>query len=570
MNRRTFLKAAGIAAAGTPAWCEEVETADQNTSLEALFARRNDGRVERVLGTQLLGRQSPFYGGFPNVHGICFVGSAAWNASYLTAAYLLDESRYAGSSEIRTRLHLALNFLLRMQHADGTIDLISTNFHSPPDTAFAVEPVALALTTIRQRAADALPDVQQAAETFLRQAMEALIAGGIHTPNHRWVVCMALARLHRLFGDPRALERIDQWLAEGIDVDDDGQYAERSTATYTPLVNRCLMTVARLTDRPELYEPVRKNLQMTRYLLRPGGELVTETSRRQDRARRVLPGKYYYPYRAMAILDEDPVFSGVAQFIESVIGLEAASEVVLHGLEDLQALAPLPRPMPIPTNYVRAFPQSRIVRIRRGDRDGTIVAGDPTIFCLHQGSVVLESLRFASAFFGKGQFVGERIEQQGNGFLLVQHLDGRYLQPLDALETGRTDNWYEMPHDLRERTGRQQLTTTVAIHETTDGFDVHFHSEGAKRVPWAVEVGLRPGGQLAAATPLATVEGAALADQGIWSYQIGDNALEFSAGPAEHRWVELRGAAPKLDALSVYYTGYTPIDFTLKIRSRKV
>lgn len=567
MNRRDFIQAATVAAAGPSCFVARAASSSDEADLLAAFARRNDQRVERALAGQLLDRQSPFYGGFPNAHGVCFVGSAAWNASYLAAAYLLDQSRYARSQEVKTRLYLTLDFLGRMQHADGTIDLISTNFHSPPDTAFAVEPVALALSTIRQRDADSLRDSQKSAETFLRRAQEALIDGGIHTPNHRWVVCMALARLHQLFNDSRALDRIDQWLAEGIDIDADGQYAERSTATYTPLVNRCLMTVARLADRPALYDPVRKNLEMSRYLLRPSGELVTETSRRQDRARRVLPGKYYYPYRAMAIRDGNAEFAGVARFIEQVIGPDAASEVVLHGLEHEEALSPLPPAAPMSTSYVRSFPLSGIVRIRRSDRDGTIVANDPTIFCLHQGSVVLESLRLASAFFGKGQFVGESIEKQGEGFLLEQHLEGRYLQPLTEAQAAQTDDWYDMPHDLREQTGRQKLATTVAIQELSDGFSVHFQSKGTERIPWAVEVGLRPGGELSRTTALETVEAACLADQGGWSYQVGKDSLKFSAGPAEHRWVELRGAASKLDALSVYYTGYTPIDFTLEIRS---
>ena len=44
----------------------------------------------------------------------------------------------------RRRLALAAGALLELQHADGTIDLHTTNFHSPPDTAFVVEPLRLA------------------------------------------------------------------------------------------------------------------------------------------------------------------------------------------------------------------------------------------------------------------------------------------------------------------------------------------------------------------------------------------------------------------------------------------
>ena len=265
---------------------------DSKTSLARLFRDLNDARIAKLMQLQSLDQGSQFYGGFPNAQGIYFVSSSAWNVLYFAAGLSSPDSEHFQSTEVEHRLELAMQFLRNMQHADGTIDLVSTNFHSPPDTGFVVEPVAMALGIVRRHQAGQLEQFQQAAGELLESAGRALTHGGVHTPNHRWVVCMALARIHQLLPQDAYTARVDQWLGEGIDIDADGQYTERSTSTYTPLVNRCLITIARILNRPELYEPVRKNLELTQYLVHPNGELVTEISRRQDAVQRRLACKY--------------------------------------------------------------------------------------------------------------------------------------------------------------------------------------------------------------------------------------------------------------------------------------
>jgi hypothetical protein len=452
-----------------------------------------------------------------------------------------------------------------MQHDDGTTDLISTNFHSPPDTGFLVEPLALALSCVRRHQADRLQLFQQTSEQVLMRAGRALAKGGVHTPNHRWVVCMALARIHHLMPDDRLLQRIDQWHAEGIDIDPDGQYTEQSTSGYTPMVNRCLLTVARLLDRPEFYEPVRRNLELTPYLVRPNGELVTEISHRQDKFRRSLAGKYYYPYCYMARLDQRGSFAAMARWIEESVGRRQLWSDYLYCLEDSQALGPLPQETPLTTTYERFFPHSKLVRIRRGELDATILADNSTLYVLHKGQAVLQSLRLASAFFGKGQFVADRLERTKDGFQLTQTLSGPYVQPLPPEQLAGDGDWKNMPHGQREKTEVQQLTTKVTIREVAGDFRIQFQTQGTERVPWAIELGFRPGGELAGVRSLEDVPETYIAAASEFTYQVGGDTLKFSGAQADHRWTQLRGALPKLDAQCVYLTGYTPIDFELTI-----
>ena len=91
------------------------------------------------------------------------------------------------------------------------------------------------------------------------------LTGGVHTPNHRWELCAALARIHSLQareGRPRPeiLARIGQWLAEGIDQLPDGMYSERSPLYATAVTNPSLLAIADHAGRPELLEHVRRNL----------------------------------------------------------------------------------------------------------------------------------------------------------------------------------------------------------------------------------------------------------------------------------------------------------------------
>jgi hypothetical protein len=263
---------------------------------------------------------------------------------------------------------------------------------------------------------------------FLLKAGKALIVGGIHTPNHRWVVTMSLARLNNLFPNLDYITRIDEWLTEKIDIDPDGQYAERSTMTYTPLVNRCLITMARLLKRPALFEPVRKNLEMSMYYMHPNGEVVTESSRRKDQYQRGTISGYYYPHRYMAFQDNSRSFAAMAIYMEKAYPQELVSWL-LNLLEDPTLLLQLPEPSALPSAYIKEFTYSDLIRIRGDNTYATIIARNPSLFSFYKGNAVLQEVRLAAAFFGKGQFDTEKIEKEGDTYILRKSLRGVYFQP---------------------------------------------------------------------------------------------------------------------------------------------
>ena len=406
---------------------------------------------------------------------------------------------------------------------------------------------------------------------FIVRGAGGLVTGGVHTPNHRWVVCAALAQANALFPDPGYVARVDQWLAETIDIDPDGQYTERSTTVYSPVVDRALLTVARLLQRPELHEPVRRNLEMTLYYVHPDGEVVTDASRRQDRYQRGSLARYYYSYRTLALRDGNGRFAAMTRQIERT----ARSQIgdLLAFLHEPDLARDLPPDAALPTDYERVFNYSGLARIRRGAVSGTILAGNTTLFSFRRGAAALEAVRLASAFFGKGQFTGDELVSRDGGYELRQVLDGPYFQPLSPGQIAAGEHVRMAPNGtlaadskaFRARSNVQTLESVVRIAERAGRFTLEFSVQGTAGVPVAVELAFRRGGTLQGVEPVAGTSDAYLLSAGTGRYVVDGDTIEFGPGRAEHTYTQLRGALPKWDGLSVYVTGLTPFRTTFSI-----
>jgi hypothetical protein len=468
------------------------------------------------------------------------------------------ESRHYGSKTLLTAIEAAARAILTMQHSDGTIDYLDTNFHSTPDTAFVLENVAPAYKYLTQSNVQGTETALKLLKTFLTNAGEALIVGGIHTPNHRWVVSAALTRLNELFPDNRYINRIDQWLAEHIDIDPDGQFNEKSTNSYSPIVDRSLIIMARGLNKPELLEPVRRNLMMTLYYVHPNGEVVTEASNRQDKGTIGTMARYYYCYRYMALRDKNGEMAAMCRLIEKTTPKEQLAGFLDYFLEDPTLWNDLPASKALPTSYAKAFPHSGVVRIRRGNWDATILSSNASWLTFHKGNAILQGMRVAASFFGKGQFESEKVQQQGNTWVLTKSLEGPYYQPMTKEKIAPDGDWDKMPRSDRRQSEIQKLETTVSITETKNGLQVDINMTGTVGVPVALELIFRAGGTLAGVDKHPKKENAFLLAGESGSYTVNSDVIRFGPGKAEHKGVQLRGALPAMDAPTVYLTGYTP------------
>jgi hypothetical protein len=546
---------------------QEMNSTGSKRELLTELIRLNDKNIPGALSIQCTEKEDKFFGAVFNSDSVVSPMGTSGLIEKLMCSYVTPESKFYQSDELVQRMTMAAGALLNLQHDDGTIDLLSTNFHSTPDLGFTIYPLALAYSIMQKNNHLNYGEFPSLIKKYLLNAGEALSVGGVHTPNHRWVISGALAWLHSFFQNPEYRKRIEQWLAEGIDIDPDGQYHERSTAVYTPVTNRSLIDMAKKMDYDSIYNAVRKNLDMTFYFVRSTGEIVTESSNRQDKYLQSNMSKYYLAYNYMAILDNNSRYAGMVNYIENTVPVADLLYMLPHFLEDSTLLQDLPKGTPLPETYHKYFKYSDIVRIREAEIDMSVITNNTTFFTYFKGEAALEAVRLSSAFFGKGQFQSQQMEKDGNTYVLSSTLYGPYYQPLPEEKLPEVgEAWGQVPRSEREQSEVQRLHTKIYVTETNGKARIKIVVDGPKNLPVTLELAFRKGGKLTKAVPKQGIENAFLVQNGEYvTYTKGNDQIKVGPGVLAHKWTQLRGALPKLKADCLYFTNYGPCEFEFTI-----
>ncbi|MDN5571268.1 MAG: hypothetical protein L0G22_08455, partial [Propionibacteriaceae bacterium] len=243
----------------------------------------------------------------------------------LVVAHLNPLSRH--QDDPRT-LQLAGEYARALAAQQGADGLFSSagNASSPPDSAFTLNDLALT----RRIAGDAAGRLVDDLIVIAHRAMPALVAGGVHTPNHRWEIAAALAALADLH--PHAQARAEQWLAEGIDVDRDGVYSERSPNYAALVTNHCLLALADTLGVEPLVDIVHRSLHVHLDLADDDGVVESVQSRRQDQGVEVSLTCFHAQLRHFAVTGCDRCLRGAhrSEPSSAPAALDALAELVLH------------------------------------------------------------------------------------------------------------------------------------------------------------------------------------------------------------------------------------------------
>ncbi|KAI6372076.1 hypothetical protein MCOR25_003810 [Pyricularia grisea] len=522
----------------------------------------------------------------------------------LVTPFVWSQSTYHHDESLIPHIEEMLAMLVQRQHDDGTFS--GGNRHSPPDTGFLIEDFGI-METILSR--DQHPASTRMAETIrliLTKAGPGMAKGGVHTPNHRWKICSALARIYKVTGEESYVDRIDEWLAEGIDQDADGIYSERSPIYYGAVSNPSLLAVAHILNRTDLISYVRKNLELNIQHSEPNSEPEVVHSRRQDQsqAKRDLQD-FYVQYRELALLDNNGRFAAMANVIEKVGGLNLGDFLadVVERQELMQQLPAEEQPF---VDFEKLYSGAGLVRARRGKLTTTVFGGtdwysngeeteffnrigsglstNPTLFRAWNGGLVLEGVRVVSDFFSMGHFRSNGISFADGVSKLGNELKIPYYLPI-APELRDQNGTYKMSRSVDGRfysaldfgnrpTSTRDLKTDITISPTDTGYDLVFDVTGEADVGVTIEVTFRPGGTLEGAEELVDENGVTTYHlvEGQGKYSLGNDTITFGPGNGDgvidtsageqYSWP---GGNLVLTGHRVFITGTSPMKYTLKL-----
>lgn len=534
-----------------------------------------DGRIERLMARQVLEESSGDYGGFMEDDLHVESRQCGFDLSALACGYVTKDSAHYLSERVKAALTAALAYLRAHQRPGGCVDLLSCNVASAPDTAFMINAVLNAWWLL-ERCEDARAAwLRPALLRLIDSAASGIAAGGFHTPNHRWAIAACLLHCAKITGRRELEARARAYLREGLDINEDGEFAERSAGNYNQVNDDQMLRLYMATGDRTFLHAAEKNLEMMYCYIDPDGSVFTNNSTRQDMGKKVYLDTYYPLYLMAGYFLGREDFGAMAEWIYQDCrrrgtwpdGVEWL--LLLPQMDGFGAQTPFEPPF---LRYDRLFEHSDIARVRRGGFSLTLMRGKPNFLYFQSGALPLYMAIYQN-LCDQRNFVPETLERTERGFRLSGRAPVWYYQPFD--QKPQTSDWWRMDNAARERLTAEGLHTLVEAELTEEGVRLHIRTQGVDRLPVRVEIGLLPGGRIRTQhfTQLMRAgEQVTILDGDIEITGPRGDALAIGPAFGSHDIrARMGGAYPLSDACyTVLLTGYTPVDRTIFIRARRI
>lgn len=541
----------------------------------AELLRDLDERVAGLLERQITLEGDPRFGGFwtdefhvePRQSGF-FLGD-------MVSAFVTEESRWHLHPEMAEAIRRDLVYMKEHQRPDGCFDLTPCNYASPPDTAFMVNAMLNGWWLLEKCTAKEADFIRKPMYDLIDSASRGIAKGGFHTPNHRWAIASCLLNCEKITGNPELSERAQQYLQEGLDINEDGEFAERSAGNYNQVNDDQMIRLFKATGDTRFLEAAAKNLEMMYCYFDPDNSVFTNNSTRQDMGKKVYADTYYifYLFTAWFLKREDlgRMAGYIWQDCRRRGTIPPGAEWVLlypemdgYGEED--GFDP-----PI-TKVDRLFPESNIARIREGKWSCSLLKGKPNCLYFQHGSFSMYMTLYSN-LCDRRNFLADTLEKTENGYILRSHAAGWYYLPYD--EKPATSDWWKMdcPH-TRKKTEGLPLDTELVIEKTEDGIDLTIRTSGIDQLPLRAEFSFLPGGYVRTehfiqrSLPGESIN--VLSGMVEACGEKGECILLDSAFGAHDFRDRMGGAYPlSPNHYTVFFTAYTPVEKTIRIRAAR-
>ena len=541
---------------------------------EALL-RQLDGSVAGLLERQIREPSDPRYGGFWTESFHVEPRQSGFFLGEMIAAFCTSDSRWYLSARLAEGIRAVLTYMETHQRPDGCFDLTPCNYASPPDTAFMINALLNGWWLLEKCEASEAEFMRAPVYRLIDSASRGIAAGGFHTPNHRWAIASCLLCCEKITGNPALGDRAREFLREGLDINQDGEFAERSAGNYNQVNDDQMIRLYLATGDQTFLEAAAKNLEMMYCYFDPDNSVFTNNSTRQDLGRKVYAESYYSLYLMVGYFLKRPDLGAMAEWIwqdcscRGVTPDAALWLLLFPEMDGYGADAAFMRPF---EQVDRLFPDSDIARIRNGKWSCSLLRGKANCLYFQHGAFAMY-MTIYSNLCDRRNFLADTLERTETGYRMTAHAAGWYYLPFP--EKPETSDWWAMDNpNRRPKTEGLPLDTTLEIVKRPDGVDLHIRTEGIDQLPLRMEFSFLPGGYvrtehfLQRAKPgesINVIDGTVEA--------CGPDGACITLGPAfsEHDFTDrMGGAYPLSDKhYTVYFTAYTPVERIVKIRAKR-
>lgn len=540
------------------------------------MVRVAEERYEQICRRMINDPANPFFNGVPDAFDIAETNTSSGVVEQLVYAYCAPESRYHYDEAVLDRLDRTCAFVLSHLNEDSTMNLLITDFH----TVASFDQISLvrAYRVLLRRGCQS--EREQQTQKNLLSVIEhharGMLVSGFRTPNHRWMESAALFMSYNILGWPELAAKARKYVAEGIDIDEYGEFTERSPGMYNAVNDNALLTMAEDGNLPELYPLVARNMDLLFDYIEGDGTIFTQNSRRKDKgegaaASKWYPGHpYYFLYLWAGLAMKNPRYLKFADYIwhdsyDNGRGAPNALWLLLLHPElierDLKAET---AGVELPSVYTAFYPKSNIYRRRQGDFSYSVIANNPNFLFVKCGELTVY-VRMCASFFAIAQFMPETVEKTEHGVRMTMHVTDDYKLPLDT--PPETSDYLKMDHSKRRHCQLCELTMTAEFTDTENGLKLHVTTgSNCEPIPFKLEFAVTPNCRVETdhfATDAHAGQNIVIKDEPVRleQYETG-HTITIRGLTARHRYhANMRGSVPPArDAYTIYSTDYCPVD----------